>query len=286
MTEGGGRRSRGGASGARRNRGQRRSGYPLDPAVLRMIPLALAIRHGLRGSGIAVSRPRYRVRGWNGELASPVQDLRAVIDETVARFGAIPVVLIGHSMGARAAFRVAGHPAVTAVAGLAPWLPPAEPVEQLAGRRVLLAHGTADRITSPAETWAYAERARSGDRGGHDRGARRRAHHAATRRAVASAGGRVQPSGTGTAGRRADGGRGGLSRCGRGTAPRVSDGAARTGGLLSGGARQAFAANGTRTVIVSGNQRAPPGCCGAPQTVCRYLIGGPNPSRASSAGNP
>ena len=134
---------------------------PLDPAVLRMIPLALAIRHGLRGSGIAVSRPRYRVRGWNGELASPVQDLRAAIDEAVARFGAVPVVLIGHSMGARAAFRVAGHPAVTAVAGLAPWLPPAEPVEQLAARRVLLAHGTADHITSLAETWAYAERARS-----------------------------------------------------------------------------------------------------------------------------
>jgi dienelactone hydrolase len=100
------------------------------------------------------------VRGWNGELASPVQDLRAAIDQTVARFGAIPIVLIGHSMGARAAFRVAGHPAVTAVAGLAPWLPPAEPVQQLAGRRVLLAHGTADHITSPAETWAYAERAR------------------------------------------------------------------------------------------------------------------------------
>ena len=33
-------------------------------------------------------------------------------------------------------------------------------MEQLAGRRVLLAHGTADRITSPAETWAYAARAR------------------------------------------------------------------------------------------------------------------------------
>src|ERR1700691_6093455 len=134
---------------------------PLDPAVLRMIPLALAIRHGLRGSGIAVSRPRYRVRGWNGDLASPVQDLRAVIDETVARFGAIPVVLIGHSMGARAAFRVAGHPAVTAVAGLAPWLPEGEPVAQLAGRRILLVHGTADEVTDPAETWAYAERART-----------------------------------------------------------------------------------------------------------------------------
>ena len=133
----------------------------LDPAVLRMIPLALAIRHGLRGSGIAVSRPRYRVRGWNGELASPVQDLGDALDEIAARFGPVPIVLIGHSMGARAAFRVAGHPAVSAVAGLAPWLPPSEPVDRLAGRRVLLVHGDADRITKPRETWAYAERARA-----------------------------------------------------------------------------------------------------------------------------
>ena len=134
---------------------------PLDLAVLRMVPLAHAIRQALRGSGVLVFQPRYRQRGWNGELASPVPDLRQAIDEIGARFGDIPVVLIGHSMGARAAFRLAGHPAVTAVAGLAPWLPPEEPVDQLAGRRVLLAHGTADNITSPVETWAYAERARS-----------------------------------------------------------------------------------------------------------------------------
>ena len=70
-------------------------------------------------------------------------------------------MLVGHSMGARAAVRAAGHPAVSAVAGLAPWLPPGEPVGQLAGRRVLLAHGTADSITSPAETWAFLERARA-----------------------------------------------------------------------------------------------------------------------------
>jgi dienelactone hydrolase len=134
---------------------------PFDLAVLRMVPLAHAIRQALRGSGVVVLQPRYRQRGWNGELASPVPDLRQAIDEIGARFGDIPVVLIGHSMGARTAFRLAGHPAVTAVAGLAPWLPPEESVDQLAGRRVLLAHGTADHITSPAETWAYAERARS-----------------------------------------------------------------------------------------------------------------------------
>jgi dienelactone hydrolase len=108
-----------------------------------------------------VSQPRFTVRGWNGDLASPVGDLSALIDELVARHGDIPVVLIGHSMGARAAFRAAGHPAVSAVAGLAPWLPREEPVAQLAGRRVLLAHGTLDMVTRPADTWAYAERARS-----------------------------------------------------------------------------------------------------------------------------
>jgi predicted alpha/beta-hydrolase family hydrolase len=134
---------------------------PLQPAVLRMVPLAYGIRLALRGSGVVVYLPRYQLRGWNGELASPVHDLAAVLDQIGTRFGGIPIVLIGHSMGARAAFRVAGHPAVSAVAGLAPWLPPGEPVAQLAGRRILLAHGTADHITDPAETWAYAERARS-----------------------------------------------------------------------------------------------------------------------------
>lgn len=134
---------------------------PLQPAVLRMAPLAHAIRHALRGSGVVVFRPRYQLQGWNGELASPVHDLAEVLDRIGGRFGAIPVVLIGHSMGARAAFRLAGHPAVSAVAGLAPWLPPEEPVDQLAGRRVLLAHGTADQVTSPADTRAYAGRARA-----------------------------------------------------------------------------------------------------------------------------
>ena len=133
---------------------------PLQPAVLRMFPVAMAIRMALRGSGAAIQRHRFRVRGWNGALASPVADLNEALEGVVAEFGSVPVVLVGHSMGARAAVRAAGHSAVTAVAGLAPWLPPGEPVGQLAGRRVLLAHGSADSITSPAETWAFLERAR------------------------------------------------------------------------------------------------------------------------------
>lgn len=133
----------------------------LQPAVLRMVPVAAAIRNALRGSGVVVQRPRFTVRGWNGPQASPVADLNRTLDDIAATCGPVPVVLVGHSMGARAAVRAAGHPAVTAVAGLAPWLPPGEPVAQLAGRRVMLAHGAADTITSPAETWALAERARA-----------------------------------------------------------------------------------------------------------------------------
>jgi pimeloyl-ACP methyl ester carboxylesterase len=132
---------------------------PYQPAVLRMIPVAAAIRRALPGNATVVNRPLYRLRGWNGDLASPVADLTQALDQLGERFGPIPVVLIGHSMGARAAMRVAGHPQVTAVAGLAPWLPPGEPVQQLAGRRVLLAQAPGDRITRPADTWAFAARA-------------------------------------------------------------------------------------------------------------------------------
>ena len=133
----------------------------MQPAVLRIIPLARAIRRAVQGDGIEVRRPLFTVRGWNGVQASPVPDLARALDDIRAQFETVPVVLAGHSMGARAALRVAGHPAVIAVAGLAPWLPAGEPVDQLAGRRVLLAHGSADTVTSPGDTWAYADRARA-----------------------------------------------------------------------------------------------------------------------------
>ena len=40
-----------------------------QPAVLRMIPVAAAIRHALRGTGTVVLRPRFGLRGWNGDQA-------------------------------------------------------------------------------------------------------------------------------------------------------------------------------------------------------------------------
>ncbi|MEO5874338.1 MAG: alpha/beta fold hydrolase [Streptosporangiaceae bacterium] len=133
---------------------------PVQASVLRMVPIANAIRLAVRGLGVSVVRPRFELRGWNGSEATPVADLERVLERVLERLDGGPVVLVGHSMGARTALRLAGHPRVVAVAGLAPWLPPGEPVGQLAGRRVLLVHGSADRVTDPAATWAYAERAR------------------------------------------------------------------------------------------------------------------------------
>jgi pimeloyl-ACP methyl ester carboxylesterase len=129
-------------------------------AVLRTVPIARAIRHALADGKVLVLRPRFTVRGWNGAAASPVGDLLALLDGIRARHGTVPVTLVGHSMGARAALRAAGHPSVRAVAALAPWVPPGEPVAQLAGRWVLLAQGARDMFTRPGDTWAFAERAR------------------------------------------------------------------------------------------------------------------------------
>lgn len=133
---------------------------PTQLAVLRMAPITRAIRHALADRQVWVIQPRFTVRGWNGDAASPVGDLIALLDSTRIRYGAVPVTMVGHSMGARAVLRAAGHPSVCAVAALAPWVPPGEPVTQLAGRKVLLAHGDRDRITRPADTWAFADHAR------------------------------------------------------------------------------------------------------------------------------
>src|SRR4029077_20383304 len=53
----------------------------LQPAVLRMIPVAAAIRSALRGTSAVIQRPRFTVRGWNGPHASPVADLTRTLDD-------------------------------------------------------------------------------------------------------------------------------------------------------------------------------------------------------------
>ena len=128
-------------------------------AGLRMRPIAATLRaRGLR-HGLVVERVRYRYRGWNGDEASPVADARASLAEARARHGDVPVVLVGHSMGARTALRVAGDDGVTTVVGLAPWTPRDEPVDHTSGRRLLLVQGDADTVTPPGNSLDYARRA-------------------------------------------------------------------------------------------------------------------------------
>lgn len=127
--------------------------------VLRIAALSWPVRRALHGTGVIVRTPRFTVRGWNGDDAAPVGDLDRWLDQAASAYGPVPVALIGHSMGGRAALRAAGHPRVCAVAGLAPWLPDGEPVAQLAGTWVVLAHGDRDGVTSASLTWQYASRA-------------------------------------------------------------------------------------------------------------------------------
>lgn len=113
--------------------------------------------------GVATYLLRYAVRGWNegaGPEPSPVPDARWALGELAREHPGVPVVLLGHSMGGRTSVRVADHPAVVGVVGLAPWLEPGDPVGALAGRHLLLGHGSRDKITSARATRAYAERAR------------------------------------------------------------------------------------------------------------------------------
>lgn len=142
--------------------GKEASLEPSDPMHLsarRMRPFARALsRQGAR-HGVAVWSVRYRYRGWNGARMSPVHDARWALEEVRRHHGRVPVVLLGHSMGGRTAVHVLGDPDVVGLVALAPWLPD-EPVEGARGRRVLVAHGTTDRWTSPRQSRRWVERAR------------------------------------------------------------------------------------------------------------------------------
>jgi predicted esterase len=136
-------------------------GSPGQLAARRMRPFAAGLHRAGRGLGLAAWMVCYRYRGWNGDQASPLPDIGWALDEVRRRHGGVPVVLLGHSMGGRAALRMGGDQSVRAVAAFAPWLPDSEPATQLAGRRVLIAHGSWDRVTSPRASHRYARQARA-----------------------------------------------------------------------------------------------------------------------------
>ncbi|MGW2181053.1 alpha/beta hydrolase [Streptomyces sp. NPDC001732] len=135
---------------------------PLNLPAVRMLPFARTIASVTDGpaADVLVRTARYAHRGWNGSREDPLHDTVRALEGLRREAGEVPVVLVGHSMGARAALRAAGHPLVRAVVGLAPWCPPDDPVGQLAGRDVVLLHSTRDRITSPRASQDLTARAR------------------------------------------------------------------------------------------------------------------------------
>ncbi|MER5459159.1 alpha/beta hydrolase [Streptomyces sp. NPDC002668] len=134
------------------------------------LPLGRTLARVGRADGLVVHRVRYRCRGWNGPDAHLAADATWAVDEVVRRYGDVPVCLTGHGMGGRAALHAAGHPAVNSVLALAPWLPEddvaatPEPVKQLAGKHVLIVHGTNDARTDPELSFRLAERAKKSNR--------------------------------------------------------------------------------------------------------------------------
>ncbi|MEU6486294.1 alpha/beta hydrolase [Streptomyces sp. NPDC046887] len=146
---------------------------PSHRAYTVALPLARALARAGGAHGLVAHVVRYRGRGWNGADAALAEDARWAASEAVRRYGeGVPLALAGHGMGGRAALRAAGHPAVVSVVALAPWLPPdepadpvdgqgggePEPVRQLIGRRVLIAHGTYDTRNAAERSYRLGER--------------------------------------------------------------------------------------------------------------------------------
>ena len=129
---------------------------PTQLSVVRMIPIARRIsRDG--GARLAVFRLLNSRRGWDSSQ-TPLDDVLVALDELAGRLGPLPVCLVGHSLGGRAALLAGGEDAVRGVVALAPWVLPSDDVSALAGKPVLIVHGADDRVASPARARLIAER--------------------------------------------------------------------------------------------------------------------------------
>ena len=130
-------------------------------SLVRMRAVEQHVRRAAGRRGIATALVRYRVAGWNGAAADAFADVRWTVEHLRAEHGAdVPIVLVGHSMGGRAALRAGGDPQVVAVCALAPWTPPGEPVAHLRERTVTILHGRNDRWVPAKLSADWALRAR------------------------------------------------------------------------------------------------------------------------------
>lgn len=137
------------------SRGDRMMVSPAQLSVLRMVPVARRIARAGR-SRLAVHRLLNTHRGWDAQT-TPVMDLAWALEQVTARHGDLPVSLVGHSLGGRAALLGGNDPQVRSVVALNPWVAPTDRAD-LRGARVLVVHGTDDRIALPSRSADLARR--------------------------------------------------------------------------------------------------------------------------------
>lgn len=126
---------------------------PTQLSVIRMIPTARAVARAGQGR-LAVYRLLNSWRGWDGQH-TPVSDARWAMAQVRAELGDLPLGLVGHSLGGRAALLSGDQPGVQSVVALNPWVYP-DDYADLTGRRVLIVHGMRDRIALPARARTVA----------------------------------------------------------------------------------------------------------------------------------
>lgn len=127
---------------------------PTQLSVLRMVPIARRLaRRGRKR--LAVYRVLNSTRGWDA-THTPVDDAEWALDQVRDRIGDLPVGLVGHSLGGRAAILTAARRRMRSVVALNPWVYPQDGAVDLGGTPVLVAHGTDDRIALPDRARAAA----------------------------------------------------------------------------------------------------------------------------------
>ncbi len=135
---------------------------PVSPAqlsVLRMIPIARQIADA-GGGRLAVLRLLNSQRGWD-RSPTPVEDLDWALAQVAERFGPeLPVCLVGHSLGGRAALLSAGRSQVAGVVALAPWVYREDEVSGLDETPIVIIHGDQDRVASIERSRQVAARLR------------------------------------------------------------------------------------------------------------------------------
>jgi dienelactone hydrolase len=111
---------------------------------------------------VAFGEVKYRIKSWR-RLDMCTEDALAAIDQVNAPSS----LLLGFSMGGAVAIKAAGHPSVSEVVGLAPWIPDRLDLSPLDGRKLVVYHGSLDRYVpgipgvNPSNSRAGYERAKA-----------------------------------------------------------------------------------------------------------------------------